>query len=81
MEKRKDFRKNNVAHLVLGIVFVLLGIAVLAEIIDVVPWRMRDIIFFLANDPDCIGRNFHRRTRKPVYRLYSASYWGLLYHA
>lgn len=45
MEKRKDFRKNNVAHLILGIVFVILGIAVLAEIVDVVPWRMRDVIF------------------------------------
>lgn len=29
----------------LGIILVLLGIAVMAEIFDAVPWRMRDIIF------------------------------------
>jgi predicted membrane protein len=41
----KRFTKNTTAHLVLGIVLVLLGLAVLAEIVDAVPWRMRDIVF------------------------------------
>lgn len=46
MERQnKDFKRNKTAHLLLGIVLVLLGVAVLAEIVDAVPWRMRDIIF------------------------------------
>lgn len=40
-----SFRKNNSAHLILGIAFVVLGLAIVAEIIDVVPWRMRDVVF------------------------------------
>ncbi len=43
--KNKRFSRNTRAHLVLGIVLVLLGLAVLAEIVDAVPWRTRDIIF------------------------------------
>jgi predicted membrane protein len=43
--KNKSFKKNTTAHLVLGIILVLLGIAVLAEIVDAVPWRMREIVF------------------------------------
>lgn len=41
----KPFRRNHSAHLILGIVLVLLGIAVLAEIVDAVPWQMKDIVF------------------------------------
>ena len=41
----RRFTKNTTAHLVLGIVLVLLGLAVLAEIVDAVPWRMRNIVF------------------------------------
>jgi predicted membrane protein len=41
----KNFKRNKNIHLLLGIVLVLLGVAVLAEIVDAVPWRMRDIIF------------------------------------
>ncbi len=44
MESR-NFKRNTRAHLLLGIILVLLGIAVMAEIFDAVPWRMRDIIF------------------------------------
>lgn len=43
--KKKNFKKNTSAHLILGIILVLLGIAVLAEIVDAVPWSMRDIVF------------------------------------
>lgn len=43
--ENKSFRKNSAAHLILGIVFVLLGLAILAEIVNAVPWRMREIIF------------------------------------
>lgn len=39
------FKKNSRAQLLIGIILVLLGLAVLAEIFDAVPWRMRDIIF------------------------------------
>ncbi len=46
MEKQSNsFKRNSRAHLFLGIILVLLGIAVLAEIFDAVPWRMRDLIF------------------------------------
>lgn len=46
MENEKNkYRKNTTAHLILGIVLVMLGLAVLAEIVDAVPWRMREIIF------------------------------------
>ena len=41
----KRFTKNTTAHLILGIVLVLLALAVLAEIVDAVPWRMRNIVF------------------------------------
>jgi predicted membrane protein len=43
-ENRK-FARNSRAHLLLGIILVLLGVAVMAEIFDAVPWRMRNIIF------------------------------------
>lgn len=45
---KKDNRKfvrNSRVHLFLGIILVLLGVAVMAEIFDAVPWRMRDLIF------------------------------------
>lgn len=42
---QKKFKKNTTVHLLLGIILVLLGLAVLAEIVDAVPWRMRDIVF------------------------------------
>lgn len=45
---KKDNRKfvrNSRTHLFLGIILVLLGVAVMAEIFDAVPWRMRDLIF------------------------------------
>jgi predicted membrane protein len=46
MERDKgSFSKNTKAHLILGIILVLLGIAILAELVDAVPWRMRDIVF------------------------------------
>lgn len=43
--ENRNFKRNTRAHLLLGIILVLLGIAVMAEIFDAVPWRMRDIIF------------------------------------
>lgn len=43
--ENKKYTRNSRAHLLLGIILVLLGVAVLAEIFDAVPWRMRDIIF------------------------------------
>ncbi len=39
------FRKNTRVHLILGILLILLGLAVMAEMFDAVPWRTRDIIF------------------------------------
>jgi len=42
---KRSFTRNTTAHLLLGIVLVLLGIAVIAEIADVVPWRMKNIVF------------------------------------
>ena len=44
-EKRNKFSRNSRAHLLLGILLVLLGVAILAEIVDAVPWSMRNIIF------------------------------------
>jgi predicted membrane protein len=44
-EQRNSYKRNTTAHLLLGIILVLLGIAVIAEIVDAVPWRMSDIIF------------------------------------
>jgi predicted membrane protein len=40
-----NFKRNKSAHLLIGIVLVLLGIAFLAEMFDAVPWRMKNIIF------------------------------------
>lgn len=46
MEKyNRNLKRNKAAHLVLGIVFVLIGLAIIAEIVDAVPWRFRNVIF------------------------------------
>ncbi len=43
-ENRK-FSRNSRVHLLLGIILVFVGVSILAEIFDAVPWRMHDIVF------------------------------------
>lgn len=43
--RHMNHRKNTTAHLLLGIFFVILGLGVLAEIVDAVDWNMSRIIF------------------------------------
>jgi len=44
-QDNRRYKRNTRVHLLLGIILVLLGVAVMAEIFDAVPWRLRDIIF------------------------------------
>lgn len=41
----KNFKKSGRAHLLLGIVLMFLGLFLIADMADIVPWRMRDFIF------------------------------------
>lgn len=41
----QEFRKSGRAHLLLGIVLMFLGLFLIADLADIVPWRMRDFIF------------------------------------
>ena len=38
-------RRNSRAHLLLGIVLMFLGLFLIADLADIVPWRLRDFIF------------------------------------
>lgn len=39
------FKKSGRAHLLLGIVLMFLGLFLIADLADIVPWRLRDFIF------------------------------------
>ncbi len=41
----QEFKKSGRAHLLLGIVLMFLGLFLIADMADIVPWRMRDYIF------------------------------------
>lgn len=45
--ERQDhkFKKTGRSHLLLGIVLMFLGMFLIADMADIVPWRLRDIIF------------------------------------
>lgn len=45
MERNREFRRNNTTRLILGIVFVFLGIAVLGEIAGIFDWDFKHAIF------------------------------------
>ena len=46
MERQtQNFKKSGRAHLLLGIVLMFLGLFLIADLADIVPWRMRDFIF------------------------------------
>jgi len=40
-----QFRRSGRAHLLLGIVLMFLGLFLIADLADIVPWRLRDFIF------------------------------------
>ncbi|MCP4310273.1 MAG: cell wall-active antibiotics response protein [Bacteroidetes bacterium] len=40
-----QFKKSGRAHLLLGIVLMFLGLFLIADLADIIPWRMRDFIF------------------------------------
>jgi predicted membrane protein len=41
----QNFKRSGRAHLLLGIVLMFLGLFLIADMADIIPWRMRDIIF------------------------------------
>lgn len=41
----QEFKKSGRAHLLLGIVLMFLGLFLIADLADIIPWRMRDFIF------------------------------------
>lgn len=46
MERQpQNFKKSGRAHLLLGIVLMFLGLFLIADLADIVPWRMRDFLF------------------------------------
>jgi predicted membrane protein len=46
MERQdKNFKRSGRAHLLLGIVLMFLGLFLIADLADIVPWRLRDIVF------------------------------------
>jgi len=46
MERQpQHFKKSGRAHLLLGIVLMFLGLFLIADLADIVPWRMRDFLF------------------------------------
>jgi predicted membrane protein len=40
-----QFKKSGRAHLLLGIVLMFLGLFLIADLADIVPWRLRDFLF------------------------------------
>jgi len=40
-----QFRRSGRAHLLLGIVLMFLGLFLIADMADIIPWRLRDFIF------------------------------------
>ena len=46
MERQpQKFKRSGRAHLLLGIVLMFLGLFLIADLADIVPWRMRDFLF------------------------------------
>jgi predicted membrane protein len=46
MERQEHhFKKSQRAHLLLGIVLMFIGLFLIADIADVIPWRLRDFLF------------------------------------
>ena len=46
MERHEsEFKRSGRAHLLLGIVLMFLGLFLIADLADIVPWRMRDFLF------------------------------------
>ncbi len=46
MEKEsQNFKRSGRAHLLLGIVLMFLGLFLIADMADIIPWRIRDFIF------------------------------------
>lgn len=43
--EQRDFKRSGRAHLLLGIVLMFLGLFLIADLADIVPWRMRDFLF------------------------------------
>lgn len=41
----QNFKRSGRAHLLLGIVLMFLGLFLIADMADIVPWRLRDFIF------------------------------------
>ena len=41
----REYKKSGRAHLLLGIVLMFLGLFLIADLADIVPWRMRDFLF------------------------------------
>jgi predicted membrane protein len=41
----QTFKRSGRAHLLLGIVLMLLGLFLIADLADIVPWRLRDFLF------------------------------------
>ena len=41
----QNFKRSGRAHLLLGIVLMFLGLFLIADMADIIPWRMRDFIF------------------------------------
>ncbi len=46
MERQtQNFKRSGRAHLLLGIVLMFLGLFLIADLADIVPWRLRDFVF------------------------------------
>ena len=46
MEREPNtFKRSGRAHLLLGIVLMFLGLFLIADLADIIPWRMRDFLF------------------------------------
>ncbi len=46
MERQsQQFRRSGRAHLLLGIVLMFLGLFLIADLADIIPWRLRDFLF------------------------------------
>jgi predicted membrane protein len=41
----REYKKSGRAHMLLGIVLMFLGLFLIADLADIVPWRMRDFLF------------------------------------
>lgn len=46
MERQpQNFKRSGRAHLLLGIVLMFLGLFLIADLADIIPWRLRDFLF------------------------------------